>query len=140
MKFGNTVRLKYILCYHRHWKTLSYLGRPRRHHGGPNGDFMIRKISAHLMNIFITKNSNFGWLLLTNFVTLRTPTTVSVFLNLNICFAEITDPALDAMRTFNICELLRTFFCTQITHAYWIRFTLVFWLLSKRWIGMNGTN
>ena len=94
MKFGNTVRFKYILCYHRHWKTLSYLGRPRRHHGGPNGDFMIRKISAHVMNIFITKNFNFGWLLLTNFVTLRTPTTVSVFLNLNICFAEITDPRL----------------------------------------------
>ena len=71
---------------------------------------MIRKISAHVMNIFITKKFNFGWLLLTNFVTLRTPTTVSVFLNLNICFAEITDPALDAMRTFNICGLLRTFF------------------------------
>ena len=31
-------------------------------------------------------------------------------LNLNICFTEIIDCALDATRTFNICKLLRTFF------------------------------
>ena len=63
------------------------------------------------------------------FFTLRTPSTISDFLNLNICFAEIIDPALDAIPTFNI------------RHAIGIDlFAVVFWLLSKRWIGMNGTN
>ena len=74
---------------------------------------MIRRISAHVMNILTTKHFNFGWLSLTNFVTLRKPTMVSVFLNLNISYAEITGPALDAMRTCNICKLIRTLFlCT----------------------------
>lgn len=36
------------------------------------------------------------------FFTLRTPSTISDFLNLNTCFAEIIDPALDAIPTFNI--------------------------------------
>ena len=40
---------------------------------------------------------------------------VSVFLNLNISYAEITGPALDAMRTCNICKLIRTLFlCTYL--------------------------
>ena len=76
---------------------------------------MIRRISAHVMKIFPTKHFNFGWLSLTNFVTLRKPTMVSVFLNLNISYAEITGPALDAMRTCNICKLIRTLFlCTYL--------------------------
>ena len=104
------MRFEYTLRYHRHWKTLHYLGRPKKHHGAPNGDFMRRRISAHVMKIFPTKHFNFGWLSLTNFVTLRKPTMVSVFLNLNICYAEIPGPALDAMRTFNICKLIRTLF------------------------------
>ena len=101
---------------------------------------MIRRISAHVMNILTTKHFNFGWLSLTNFVTLRKPTMVSVFLNLNICYAEIPGPALDAMRTFNICKLIRTLFCAHIWHAYWIRFTLEFSQLSKRWIVVKDTN
>ena len=115
MKCSNTVQFEYTLCYHRHWKTIRYLGRPKKHHGAPNGDFMRRRISAHVMKIFPTKHFNFGWLSLTNFVTLRKPTMVSVFLNLNISYAEITGPALDTMRTCNICKLIRTLFlCTYL--------------------------
>ena len=114
MKCSNTVQFECTLRYHRHWKTIRYLGRPKKHHGAPNGDFMRRRISAHVMKIFPTKHFNFGWLSLTNFVTLRKPTMVSVFLNLDISYAEITGPALDAMRTCNICKLIRTLFFVHI--------------------------
>ena len=90
---------------------------------------------------FSPKKNQFPMALSNQSFTLPTPTTVSVFLKLNICFAEITDPALDAIRTFNICKLFRTFFfCVHRLAAYWNRFTLVFWLLSKCWKAMNGTN
>ena len=59
---------------------------------------------------FSPQKFQFRMALSCRFSSLRTPTTISVFLNLNICFAEITGPALNAMRTFNICKLLRTFF------------------------------
>ena len=77
--------------------------------------FYEKKNLCSCDEIFPTKHFNFGWLSLTNFVTLRKPTMVSVFLNLNISYAEITGPALDAMRTCNICKLIRTLFlCTYL--------------------------
>ena len=87
---------------------------------------------------FSPQKFQFRMALSCRFSSLRTPTTISVFLNLNICFAEITGPALDAMRTF--VNFWGCFSCAQIRHSYWIRFTLSFWLLSKRWIVVNDTN
>ena len=86
---------------------------------------MRRRISAHVMKIFPTKHFNFGWLSLTNFVTLRKPTMVSVFLNLNISYAEITGPdSLTQCEHVTYVNLSGLFFCAHIWHAYWIRFTL----------------
>ena len=57
------------------------------------------------------KNFNFGWLYLADFLHCEHQQRFSSFLIWTFnCFAEITGPALDAMRTFNICKLLRTFF------------------------------
>ena len=87
---------------------------------------MRRIVSAHVMKIFPPKHFNFGWLSLTDFVALRKPTMVSVFLNLNICYAEITGPALTQCEHLTFINLSGRFFCAQIWHAYWIRFTLEF--------------
>ena len=61
---------------------LSYIRR-----AGPNGDFISREISAHAMNIFMIKN--FEWPYFTQYFTLGTITTVTIFLNLKTCFVSI---------------------------------------------------
>ena len=77
---------------------------------------MTRRISAHMMNIFL-KKFQFRMALFYPIFTMKTLTTVTTFLNLKSCFAEdnLTDPTPDTLcvQRVNICKLLIAFLGTD---------------------------